>query len=168
MDNQAFSKDGYIIDQRFTTEYMYGRFDSSYNGCGWIAAFNLLKALDHPVTSLQVNQEMNAILPRNGMLGTTQRMLIKYLTDKCVPFSLVKGKSKIIKSSSACRAGIIRYIDCDKTPHLVAFAGKRQDSFRFFNSMEGVETDYITLDDFYETRVFAPQTYALLVDDVIR
>ena len=37
------SKDGYIINQGLTQHIHNGRYDSAYNGCGWIAAYNFLK-----------------------------------------------------------------------------------------------------------------------------
>lgn len=165
MSTQAFSTDGYIIDQRFTTDYPYGRYDSSYNGCGWIAAFNLLKSLGQHVTAREINQEMASILPHHGMLGTTRKMLMEYLTAHSVPFTLVQGRNKIIKETRRSRAGILRYIDNERTPHLVAFLRADEDQFRFFNSIEGASTDCTTFEDFFEGRVFSSRTYALVVGE---
>ncbi|MDD3339279.1 MAG: hypothetical protein PHS82_10540 [Lachnospiraceae bacterium] len=163
MSTQAFSTDGYIIDQRFTTDYPYGRFDSSYNGCGWIAAFNLLRALDYKVTAQEINQEMTSILPHRGMLGTTRKMLMEYLTARSIPFTLVQGRNKIIKETRRSHAGILRYIDNERTPHLVAYLRAAENQFRFFNSIEGDSTDCTTFEDFFESRVFSSRTYALVV-----
>ncbi|MDD3339789.1 MAG: hypothetical protein PHS82_13145 [Lachnospiraceae bacterium] len=162
---QAFSADGYIIDQRFTTDYPYGRFDSSYNGCGWIAAFNLIKSLGHNVTAEEINQEMASILPHHGMYGTTRKLLMEYLTTKSISFKLVQGKNKIIKETKGSRAGILRYIDDERTPHLVAFLRAGEKQFRFFNSIEGESSDFIAFEDFFEGRVFSPSTYALVVEE---
>jgi hypothetical protein len=162
---RAFSADGYIIDQRFTTGYPYGRFDSSYNGCGWIAAFNLIKALGHNVTAEEINQEMTAILPHHGMYGTTRKMLMEYLISKAISFKLVQGKNKIIKETQSSRVGILRYIDGERTPHLVAFLRADEKQFRFFNSIEGDSSDFITFEDFFEGRVFSSSTYALVVEE---
>ena len=46
LDPKALSDDGYIIDQRRTKAISFGGCPSSKNGCGWIAAYNFLKALD--------------------------------------------------------------------------------------------------------------------------
>ena len=46
LDPKALSDDGYIIDQRQTESISFGGCPSSKNGCGWIAAYNFLKALD--------------------------------------------------------------------------------------------------------------------------
>ena len=43
---EALSPDGYIIDQRQTDNINFGHTSSDRNGCGWIACYNFLKALD--------------------------------------------------------------------------------------------------------------------------
>ena len=50
LDPKALSDDGYIIDQRRTESISFGGCPSSKNGCGWIAAYNFLKALDRTPT----------------------------------------------------------------------------------------------------------------------
>ena len=42
---EALSADGFIIDQRKTDNIPFGAVTSDRNGCGWIACYNLLRAL---------------------------------------------------------------------------------------------------------------------------
>ena len=41
----CLSEDGYIINQGMLREIPFGNYPSSKNGCGWIAVYNLMKAL---------------------------------------------------------------------------------------------------------------------------
>lgn len=50
MLENAFSPDGMIVRQSLATDVPYGRYPSSRNGCGWIATYNLLRAVGRPQT----------------------------------------------------------------------------------------------------------------------
>lgn len=62
MCEQAFSSDGYLIDQSKTGMLPYGNYDSSYNGCGWIAAYNALKAAGRTIPYETIRQELQRSL----------------------------------------------------------------------------------------------------------
>lgn len=151
-DARAFSDDGYIIDQRFTGELQYGRYSSDYNGCGWIAAYNLMRALGRDATPEQVNSDMNAILPYHGCRGTPVRTMAEYLGDAGVTLSQTRGVKRSLAAASACRAGIIRYLD-EGVPHYVAFVRYEKDNFRFFNAVEGNVRHIMTMRGFFDKHV---------------
>ena len=69
LDPKALSDDGYIIDQRQTESISFGGCPSSKNGCGWIAAYNFLKALDRaPDPDVLLHRLERTLLP-GGRLG---------------------------------------------------------------------------------------------------
>lgn len=43
LDDHVFDEEGYIIDQGSMQSIPFGWFDTQRKGCGWIAAYNLLK-----------------------------------------------------------------------------------------------------------------------------
>ena len=151
-DERALSEDGYIIDQSRSGELKYGRYSSKYNGCGWIAAYNMLRALGQNVSPEQVNSEMNAILPYHGCRGTPITTMEKYLDIAGVCSTLTRGVRKSFTAASACRAGIIRYHD-EGVPHYVAFVRESGDDFRFFNAVEGEERHILTMREFFDKHV---------------
>ncbi len=56
MAEKGFTSDGFIMDQAQFTDYPYGKFTSDWNGCGWIAVFNLMHARGMGVTPEQICQ----------------------------------------------------------------------------------------------------------------
>ena len=70
MDN-GFSSDGYIVDQKQLQGYPYGRYSSDWNGCGWIAAYNLLKSRGQDVSCDEICREMSGRLRFGGFFGTS-------------------------------------------------------------------------------------------------
>ena len=69
LDPKALSDDGYIIDQRQTEAISFGGCPSSKNGCGWIAAYNFLKALDRTPNPEVLLRRLERTLLPGGKLG---------------------------------------------------------------------------------------------------
>ena len=75
-----FTSDGYINEQHSTAPIPYGRMDSSENGCGWIAAYNLLHHMgDTPVSPKSVADSLLGGLVLWGYLGTWPFAIISFL-----------------------------------------------------------------------------------------
>jgi len=94
MKQEAMSKDGYIVDQDFTDDMPYGKYPSSFNGCGWIAVYNFLHAQGRPEKPEEVYREVLSILPYNGGRGTPFKTLVLYLAKKNIPFRTAEGKKR--------------------------------------------------------------------------
>ena len=69
LDPRALSDDGYIIDQRYTENIPFGGRPASRNGCGWIAAYNVLKALGQSPDSELLRRQLERTLLPGGRLG---------------------------------------------------------------------------------------------------
>lgn len=75
-----FTRDGYISHQALTGGIRYGRRSSDRNGCGWIAAFNVLRHLeDRPPEPEEVARGMRGGLIVFGLLGTWPFFVMKFL-----------------------------------------------------------------------------------------
>ncbi len=151
---RAFSGDGYIIDQRYTASFGYGRFRSDYNGCAWIAAYNFLKSVGIKPDNADIRGYMGSRLRFGGFIGTKTALLCEYLGEKGVPVNAYKGRSGVLDNVSRCRSGIIRY--CDPIyPHFVAFT-RSGDGYRFFNASPGDESHVLTMEDFLKKHCRLP------------
>lgn len=146
MDKRAFSSDGYLIDQDYTKEFKYGRFTSNYNGCGWIAMFNFCKAHGLQLSVEKVHQEMAAMLPYGGLLGTPLRTMRKFLVRHQIPFTELKGKRKILAALPAYDYGIFRFLRQGEL-HFIAFLRVSTTHFRFFNFYDGKEDYTCTMEE---------------------
>ena len=156
------SKDDYIIAQYAMSAYPYGNVTSNYNGCGWIAAYNLVHGLGLSFTYKEVYEDMIRILPYKGMAGTPTRTLHKYLTIKEITFTKTRGKKSVLECSKNCRAGVIRYMEGFE-PHYVAFIKVNEDKFRYLNIKEGKEDIIMTMKEFLKTHCLIPYVKATMV-----
>lgn len=159
--SKAFSDDGFLVDQRYTESYPYGRFSSALNGCGWIAAYNLLHALGRPVDCAAVNRMLNVMLPWKGCFGTPVRTMRLFLSGQHVPVRKVTGRKRFLAALPGCYAGIIRYLD-GYEPHYVAFYRLDADTFRFLNAREGEQHHCTDMETFLHEQVHFPYFRVLL------
>lgn len=162
MNEKAFSSDGYIIDQDFTSEYQYGIYPSSYNGCGWIAMFNLMKAMGRNIGFETVYEEMNGILPFQGRQGTPMETMEQYMREKEIPFDYAEGKPAILEALPTYTKGIFRYAE-KGDPHYVAFTRAGEGQFRFFNGDAGNERHVCSMEAFFREHAVSPRIRGFLV-----
>lgn len=156
------SKDDYIIAQYLMTTYPYGSVSSNYNGCGWIAAYNLVHGIGLNFPYMDVYEDMLRILPYKGMAGTPTRTLHKYLSSKQISYIKTRGKQAVLKHSKDCKSGIIRYMEGFE-PHYVTFIKVDEDRFRYLNIKEGKEDIIMTMEEFLKTHCLIPYVKATMV-----
>lgn len=161
MDSRALSKDGYIIDQRYTKEITYGNLSSKINGCGWIAAYNFLHAIGTDVSCEDVCRQMSEHLTMRGFFGTPVKVVMKYMAGRGIAIRKINGKRRALESCLRVNVGMLRYVE-GKEPHFIAFVKINADTFRFFNSVEGEERHVSTMEDFFEDHAKLPRVRALI------
>jgi len=149
---QAFSADGYLIDQNYTEEYKYGHFTSNFNGCGWIAMFNLLKAAGKQVRVEDVHRGLADILPYAGFLGTPLKTMRRYLKQQNIAYDEIKGKRKINSAIVGYSCGILRFLR-KKELHFVAFTRVDDQKLRFFNVYDGKEDYICSMEEFLADKI---------------
>jgi len=153
---EALSEDGYIIDQRKTDNILFGKVSSDKNGCGWIACYNFLTALDrHPDPEALVGRLEKTLLA-GGRLGLHFFALLWELGYRQkVPLSFAFRPFHAQQLSETCRAGIILY-RAGKTNHFAAFRREKDGSLRFFGALPGRSRDICSMAEFYWDRVKFP------------
>ncbi len=143
----GFSQDGYIVDQDFFSPYVYRGMTSNINGCGWIAAYNLRRALGQDMSFEDVHREMNAMFPLQipgpTPMGTLRRYLRRYIHFRYVP-----GKKAALAAGSKAEAGILRYWE-GAEPHFICFVKAEGEGFRFLNVSDGQEDITLPMADFF-------------------
>ncbi len=143
----GFSADGYITDQDHLAEYRYRGMSSDINGCGWVAAYDLLHAQGVGVDFETVYRQMNALFPRQIPGPTPVRKLMDYLA-RYGSYRLTVGKKAALQAALAAPAGILRYWEED-VPHFVPFVRMEEGICRFFNVNDGLEDFTGSLEDFF-------------------
>ena len=144
---EGFSEDKYIICQDYFKDYPYRTVQSSRNGCGWIAAYNLRLALGQDVYFDDVRAEMDEMHKFRVPGPTVMPVMRKYLKKYVINFRETSGKANVITAMKYARAGIIRYYE-EGIPHFVTFVRQPGGKFRFFNVNDGMEDFCATVPDF--------------------
>ena len=167
INQKAFSSDGYLINQRLLRGIPYGIRQSDYNGCGWIAAYNFLRACGRKKDWNTVRQQLEEGLILGGLLGTHLLQRFWYLHKHGFPLHWAFGKKAAVKKGCTCRAGLLFYCN-GAALHFVAFVpaameeqaqGSKESAqsyYRFFNGRMGKEQDYDTLTHFLNTESVFP------------
>lgn len=163
MDERAFSQDGYIVCQSRTAGIPYGRFDSPYNGCGWIAAYNLLRALEGESDWAAVHSAFAARLPLAGMMGTPVTTLRRCLALHGAATRVVWGKRAAARAMESAAGGILRYLE-GREPHYVAFAAAGEGKHRFFNVNEECPELTASAQEFLRAHVRFPVLHAIIAE----
>ena len=155
--------DGYIADQLKTAEMPYGRYRSDWNGCGWIAGYNILKYLNKAPDPEKVCADMSGKVPYGGKRGTPLRQVRSYLKANGVETRLTYWRAPSIEACRNCRCAIIRFFDEDY-PHYVAILHHSGDIYRFLND-DGGDNHLAALDTFFASKVKRRFARVLTVDN---
>ena len=149
---RGFSRDGYIVDQNCFGDFRYRGMTSDVNGCGWVAAYNLLRAAGQEISFEEVFRDMNAMFPLQIPGPTPMRKLRRYLR-RHIPYRYVAGKRKALNAASAAPAGILRYWEGKKNPHFITFLRLPDGRYRFLNVADGLEDFAAPMDAFFAGHV---------------
>ena len=160
---EALSEDGFIIDQRKTDNIPFGRITSDRNGCGWIACYNLLKALGRDPDPEALAAELEKTLLAGGFLGLHLFALVRELRKQKVPLHFALDSFHARELSERDPAGIILYY-AGKRNHFAAFRREPDGKLRFFGAVPGRTRDRGTLGDFYRDRVKFPLALTITAD----
>ena len=145
---EGFSADGYIIDQDCFSSVRYRTMPASINGCGWIAAFDLLHFLSGEKDWDSVRRALDEG-HRIRMPGPTMLPVMRsYLLSQIPELQEVRGREAALAEASRSRAGIFRYRE-EKTPHFVFYC-RRENGFRFMNVADGLEDAVMPMEKFGE------------------
>jgi hypothetical protein len=158
----ALSEDGYIIHQGRTGNIPYGPVKSSLNGCGWIAAYNLLKALGRPLPRPEaLSRQLARGTPLRGVAGTSPRRLRRFLQAQGIPLAAAFSRRLAPAFARHAKAGIVYYLDGHE-PHLVAFKAATGGRLRFFNVEYGDACHLLTMDAFIKQYAKFPLFYLMI------
>ena len=144
---EGFSPDGYIRDQDCFSGVRYRTMPASINGCGWIAAYNLLHALGQTSDWEQVLRDLDG-MHRLRVPGPTLMAVMRDYLRRCVPqIQETAGREAAIAAAAESAAGIFRYRE-GREPHFICFLRTEDRLFRFFNVTDGREDCRMSMEQF--------------------
>ena len=165
---EAYSRDGYLINQGLLTGVSFGRRLASETGCGFIACYNFLHFMGEKTPALKVARQMERLLLWGGMIGSHPLAVWWYLHRRGYRFRAAftrRGTERLLRRSPGRTAGIIAYRH-RKGAHFAAFI--REDGgerLRFLNAVYGAEDDRQTMQEFFDKRVSFPLCMTILWRD---
>ena len=145
----GFSSDGYIIDQDCFSDFKYRTIPANFNGCGWIAAYNLRRFLGHEASYDEVRREMDEMHFLRVPGPTLMCVMRKYLKKHVPEVRETVGRKDALTAAKESRAGIFRYRE-GLEPHFVSYIRQGENSFRFFNMADGLEDCVLPMEQFIE------------------
>lgn len=171
---RAITKDGYLVNQALMRNIPYGIKPSSDNGCGWIAAYNVLHACGITKEWNAVREQMEDWLLFGGMLGTHLVHLLWYLRRHGLHLQIAMERERREACAELCRAGILFYFN-GVALHFVTFLPATSEEieafvlteqseeiiqeeayYRFLNGRMGRQRDYDTMKRFLEKENRSP------------
>ena len=168
VEKTPYSADGYIVDQARLTTVKYGVFTSDINGCGWIAAFNLLKHFDQEHEEQALANELIRHSIFRGLLGTDLFRLRRFVKRHGYRMPIVFRWNKKARLPEGTSAGIIYYCHKDGFHFVTFYADETlppddqgEARFRFLNGIGGKGNHFDTMRGFLTTHNVIP--FALIM-----
>lgn len=152
---QALDSQGYIIDQRKTDNISFGGISSDKNGCGWIAVYNFLKAMDQEKAPETILRTLEKTLLPDGRLGLNFFALAWYLKKQGLPLEVAVRPFHAQQLSETCKAGVILYC-AGRRNHFAAFRREENGCLRFYGAVAGKVHHDTSMAEFYWNHVKFP------------
>ena len=111
IDPRALTEDGYLKDQDYLKNFPYGRYPTSFNGCGWVAIYNVEHAIGQSIAAEAVYEVMRKMLPY--MEGREPHYIAFVRVDAEAParyrfFNAADGKEDFVETMEYFRSEHIR------------------------------------------------------------
>jgi hypothetical protein len=158
----GISADGYIIDQDCFSSVRYRTIPANFNGCGWVAAYNLRHFLGHDVVWDDVRREMDTMHTLRAPGPTLMRIMREYLGKYVPDCRETVGREESIRTAAESRAGIFRYTE-GNVPHFIAYIRQEDGLFRFFNVSDDLDDGAMPMEQFGKEHFLRGRVIALTV-----
>ena len=117
-------------DSRHVKNISYGLFKSDYNGCGWIAVYNVLRFLEYNPNAYTVSKEMEKHTVLLGLFGTDLNGIVEYLQEQGLTANTTKTEyEKYADKSEVC----ILYYSVGLRTHYVMISKIDGVGYRYIN-----------------------------------
>ena len=164
LENSVFDERGYIINQGKMESIPFGWFNTRDKGCGWIAAYNLLKLNGKTMLMKDVLAGLKRFAFIGNLLGQEKISLYFWLKKQGLNAHISVGtNTKIIKKMCASKSGILLYIHRTNA-HYVAYEVLKDGRIQFYNAVYGKKNHITTASEFLSENSFIPLSSLIYVD----
>ena len=149
-------EDGYINSQGSTNEFNYGFFHSRYNGCGWIATFNVCKYLGIEVSISEIIRAYD-LYGTNffGSLGTNPFAIMWYLQSKGLNVGISAKSEKFDELARNSDVSIFVYYGF-QGGHYQMLVPTTDNMYTFYNPLEThtMQQNLDSVKDYYTALIY--------------
>ena len=164
LENSVFDERGYIINQGKMESIPFGWFNTRDKGCGWIAAYNLLKLNGKTILMKDVLAGLKRFTFIGNLLGQEKISLYFWLKKQGLNVHISAGtNAKIIKKMCASKSGILLYIHRHNA-HYVAYEVCKDGRVHFYNAIYGKKNHIMTASEFLSENSFIPLSSLIYID----
>jgi hypothetical protein len=135
--DRIFDREGYIIDQGRMQDIPFGWFNTMEKGCGWIAAWNLLRLNGKEVPMQEVIRDLEKHAVLGEAAGVNLITLMAYLQKQGLKVSLSFPSDRLaVKAVRNSSSGILIY-NHKQGAHYTAFCTLQGETVHFYNAVYG-------------------------------
>lgn len=153
----AFEESGFIINQSLTSCIPFGYFDSKEKGCGWIAAFNLLRYCNSSEDMQDIIRKLEENSLFGKVAGQSVYQLYSYLHSKLPVHMTLPYRNEVLKRSREAECGILLYTH-SKGSHYVFFHRVNDSTFHFYNGVYGRRQHLASMEEYLDRYSILPFT----------
>ncbi len=164
VDDNCFDEEGYLIHQGKMHGIPFGWFSTKDKGCGWIAAYNLLKMNGMEKTMYETAHGLGDKSLTGEMFGENIFLLYRWLRRQGLDVHYALGKRSCIRHMKYSNNGILLY-SMKKNAHYTAYDVRPDGSLHFFNAVYGRQRHYMNPEEFLKKYSFWPNTMLLYVEN---
>ena len=161
--DSTFDDQGYIIHQGNMKSIPFGAFDTAVKGCGWIAAYNLLKLNGQEHTMADVRRDLERIGLFGEVCGQGFWSIGWYLRAQGLQVhAAVFSRSVCLSAMAHSSSGILLYTH-KKGAHYTAYQRTDSGLYHFYNAVYGADRMILSGGQFLKTYAFLPVNMLLYV-----
>lgn len=163
--DRAFDGEGYIIHQGLFEKMRFGILASKHNGCGWIAAYNLLKIAGKEMSMEETARGLERYALLGEAFGQLVYTLFYWLKKQGLPVHMTHfSKYHCKKQMENSKAGILLYVH-RRGSHYVTYENLGNGVFHFYNVIYGHDHLELTLDSFFQRFTILPISNLIWLDE---
>lgn len=148
LKDSIFDEEGYIIDQGNMENVPFGWFNTKDKGCGWIAAYNLLKMNGINIDIEVLIKDLEKFNFLGKVFGENLFWLAMYLNHKIVNINIsFPGFTSCLNALQRCDSGILAYTH-SKGAHYASFRKIDNDTVLFYNAIYKRKNHVVKLNEF--------------------
>lgn len=163
LSDRVFDGEGFIVNQGMMKDIPFGWFDTKAKGCGWIAAYNLLKMLGKETQMERCAKELEKGAFLGELMGESIFKLYRWLKKQGIDVSMsLPANSAALKKIASSPCGIILYNHA-RGAHYVTYRNLGKGHIQIYNAVYGKRNHVMDSAEFMRKFSLFPTCFVIAV-----